>query len=147
MTAAGYARALVQYGIRKELIEPCDSNYTFSRLQHVLGLDQIDQAESRCIPLEKILRGLLDDAVRRGICLADTASRDLLHTELMGILTPPSREVCQKFAVLYKSNPKQATDWFYRFSKNTGVIRPQNEPRWKTPSDYGLLDISKQICV
>ena len=42
MTAAGYAHALVQYGIRKELIEPCDSNYTINRLQHVLGLDQID---------------------------------------------------------------------------------------------------------
>ena len=42
MTAAGYAHALVQYGIHKELIEPCDSNYSINRLQHVLGLDQID---------------------------------------------------------------------------------------------------------
>lgn len=58
MTAAGYAHALVQYGIRKELIEPCDSNYTINRHQYVLGLDQIDQAESRCISLEEILRRL-----------------------------------------------------------------------------------------
>lgn len=46
---------LVQYGIRKELIKLCNSNYTINRLQHVLGLDQIDQAESHCIPLEEIL--------------------------------------------------------------------------------------------
>lgn len=142
MTATGYVQSLVQYGIRKELIEPCDRSYTINRLQHVLQLDHIDEAESRCIPLEEILRGLLDDAVRRGICLADMASRDLLHTELMGILTPPPREVRQKFTSLYKSNPKQATDWFYKFSQNTGYVRPRENSHWRTFSEYGLMDIA-----
>ena len=45
-------------------------------------------------------------------------SRDLFDTKLMGILTPMPREVVAEFNKRYATNPKEATDWYFDFSKN-----------------------------
>ena len=95
--------------------------------------------------LEVILQGLLEDAVERGIIGEDITSRDLLDTKLMGVLTPPPREVRAKFASLYMQDARKATDWFYQFSQDTDYIRRyriQKDIRWKTATEYGNLDIT-----
>ena len=97
------------------------------------------------MPLEEILKGLLDDAVARGVCNDDITSRDLLDTKLMGVLTPPPREVRKKFSALYEQSPEAATDWYYRFSQDTDYIRSYRiakDMRWKTDTEYGKLDIT-----
>ena len=70
-----------------------------------LDLDSCEPAAPAEMPLEEILKGLLDDAVARGVCNDDITSRDLLDTKLMGVLTPPPREVRKKFSALYEQSP------------------------------------------
>lgn len=140
-----YISALIQYGLCKKLFEPCDKTYIANRIIEVLRLDGFQMEETRPLPLDEILRGLLADAVARGICGDDITSRDLLDTKLMGVLTPAPREVRQNFASLYAESPKAATDWFYRFSQDTDYIRRyriQKDIRWMTMTDYGTLDIT-----
>ena len=137
--------ALVQYGLDKKLIEPCDKAFIINQLLATQQLDSFEPAEVRPMPLEQILKGLTDDAVNRGIIEDDVTSRDLFDTKLMGILTPPPREVRSKFEALYDQSPKTATDWFYKFSQDTDYIRRyriQKDMRWKTVTDYGTLDIT-----
>ena len=137
--------ALVQYGLDKKLIEPCDKAFIINQLLSILQLDSYTPAESASMPLEVILRGLLENAVSRGVCKDDTTSRDLFDTKLMGILTPMPREVRSKFQELYAESPKAATDWFYKFSQDTDYIRRyriQKDLRWKTATEYGNLDIT-----
>ena len=137
--------ALVQYGLDKKLIEPCDKAFIINQLLTPQQLDSFEPAETRPMPLEVILKGLVDDAVNRGIIDDDATSRDLYDTMLMGILTPPPREVRSKFARLYAQDPKAATDWFYKFSQDTDYIRRyriQKDMRWKTATEYGNLDIT-----
>lgn len=137
--------ALVQYGLDKKLIEPCDKAFIINQLLATLQLDSFESAEIRPMPLEQILKGLADDAVNRGIIEDDITSRDLFDTKLMGILTPPPREVRSKFKDYYEQNPKMATDWFYKFSQDTDYIRRyriQKDMRWKTVTEYGTLDIT-----
>ena len=137
--------ALVQYGLDKKLIEPCDKAFIINQLLATQKLDSFEPAEVRPMPLEQILKGLTDDAVNRGIIEDDVTSRDLFDTKLMGILTPPPREVRSKFEALYDQSPKTATDWFYKFSQDTDYIRRyriQKDMRWKTVTDYGTLDIT-----
>ena len=137
--------ALVQYGLDKKLIEPCDKAFIINQLLATQQLDSFEPAEVRPMPLEQILKGLTDDAVNRGIIEDDITSRDLFDTKLMGILTPPPREVRSKFEALYDQSPKTATDWFYKFSQDTDYIRRyriQKDMRWKTVTDYGTLDIT-----
>ena len=140
-----YISALVQYGLCKKLFEPCDRTYIANRLLDALQLDEFEMEETRPLPLEEILKGLLDDAVRRGVCSDDTTSRDLLDTRLMGVLTPPPREVRKTFSALYEESPAAATDWFYRFCQDTDYIRRyriQTDMRWMTSTEYGNLDIT-----
>ena len=140
-----YITALVQYGIDKKLIEPCDKVFIINQLLTPLQLDSYEPAEIHAMSLEQILKGLTDYAVNRGIIADDITSRDLFDTKLMGILTPPPREVRSKFAALYKKSPEEATEWYYRFSQDTDYIRRyriQKDMRWKTATEYGNLDIT-----
>lgn len=145
MNVNTYITALVQYGLSKELFEPCDKAFIINQLLAILELNSYEAAETQVLPLEKILQGLLDDAVSRGVCNDDITSRDLFDTKLMGVMTPPPREVRSKFAALYSTSPEAATDWYYRFSQDTDYIRRyriQKDLRWKTATDYGNLDIT-----
>ena len=140
-----YISALVQYGIDKKLIEPCDKVFIINQLLSPLQLDSYEPAELRAMSLEQILNGLTDYAVNRGIIADDITSRDLFDTQLMGILTPPPREVRSRFAALYEKSPEDATEWYYRFSQDTDYIRRyriQKDMRWKTSTEYGNLDIT-----
>ena len=137
--------ALVQYGLDKKLIEPCDKAFIINQLLTPQQLDSFEPAEVRPMPLEQVLNGLTDDAVNRGIIENDITSRDLYDTKLMGILTPPPREVRGKFDALYAQSPKAATDWFYKFSQDTDYIRRyriQKDMRWKTVTEFGTLDVT-----
>ena len=137
--------ALVQYGLEKNLIEPCDKTFIINRLLEILGLDCYTPVEPEKHSLDAILGELLDDAVRRGVCQDDITSRDLFDTRLMGALTPAPREVRQNFFKLYEEDPKEATDWFYKLSQDTDYIRRyrvQKDLRWKTKTEYGNLDIT-----
>ena len=145
MNVDTYIASLIQYGLDRGLFESCDRTYMTNQLLQVLELDSFSPSESRAMPLEEILKGLLDGAVERGVCGDDITSRDLLDTKLMGILTPPPREVRKKFSALYEKSPEAATDWYYRFSQDTDYIRRyriQKDVRWKTATEYGNLDIT-----
>ena len=140
-----YITALINYGLNKGLFDPCDKAFMINGILEVLRLDSFEPAETRTMSLEEILQGLLEDAVARGVCADDITSRDLFDTKLMGILTPPPREVRGKFAALYEKSPEEATEWYYRFSQDTDYIRRyrvQKDMRWKTATEYGNLDIT-----
>ena len=140
-----YITALIQYGLNKGLFDPCDKAFMINGILEALKLESFEPAETRTMSLEEILQGLLEDAVARGVCADDITSRDLFDTKLMGILTPPPREVRSKFAALYEKSPEEATEWYYRFSQDTDYIRRyrvQKDMRWKTATEYGNLDIT-----
>lgn len=84
-----YLEALVNYALKKGLIEPGDEGFAFNRLLEVMGLDAAEDGAA-CAPaaLPEILAALTEDAVRRGICGESLTARDLFDTRLMGVLTP-----------------------------------------------------------
>ena len=112
MQVNSYISALIQYGLCKKLFEPCDKTYIANRIIEVMQLDEFQPQEIRQLPLEEILKGLVANAVERGVCGDDITSRDLFDTKLMGALTPAHHEVRKTFAELYAEKPEAATDWF-----------------------------------
>ena len=63
----------------------------------------------------------------------------------MAALTPMPREVIRTFREKYAADPKEATDWYYKFSGDTDYIRRYRiakDMRWKYESAYGQLDIT-----
>ena len=140
-----YIASLVQYGLNTGMIEECDKTYITNSILETLGIYEYVEAVPQEMPLEEILKGLLDYAVATGVCEEDITSRDLFDTKLMGILTPMPREVRKTFAKLYAESPVKATDWYYKLSQDTDYIRRyriKKDMRWKTTTKYGDLDIT-----
>ena len=137
---------LVGYALRTGLIEEYDRPWAVNELLKAMGMDAWEEpAETHERPLEDILKELLDDAAARGRIEDDTTNRDLFDTELMGRLTPRPSQVISEFRRRYQADPKDATDWFYRFSQDTDYIRRYRiarDVKWKAATPYGELDIT-----
>ena len=144
-----YIDALVSYAMNTGLAEPEDHLVLVNRLLELLNKPDYEPSDEPMLEdLEEILGGLLDYAVENGICGDDITSRDLFDTKLMGALTPMPREIRKTFAALYAESPEKATDWYYKFSQDTDYIRRYRiakDLRWKTATEYGMLDITVNL--
>lgn len=140
-------KKLVTYGLEKGLIEPSDKVWATNRLLEALSLDEYDKPkeEYKDIDLENTLAELLEYACENGLCEDTVVHRDLFDTKLMGLITPRPSEVERIFAEKKAISPQTATDWFYKFSRDTDYIRRyriSRDVKWKTSTEYGELDIT-----
>ncbi len=146
-------RKLTEYGIVTGLITEADRIYTTNRLLELFDLDepgetgeQDNQAEVTTEDLEGILAEMLDYAHESGMMPEDDiVHRDLFDTKIMGILTPRPSEVISTFHALYEKSPRQATDFYYKFSQDTDYIRRYRiakDMKWTAETEYGRLDIT-----
>ena len=141
-----YLDSLVQYALRTGLAQGADRRVLTNRLLDILRLDDYTPSDAPLIEdLEQILAGILDYACTRGLCEDNVTARDLYDTRLMGALTPLPHEVIAAFDRRYAVSPRDATDWYYRFSGDTDYIRRYRvakDVRWVYPSEYGDMDIT-----
>ena len=141
-----YLNSLVEYALKKELITADDRTFALNRLLEILRLDSYEEPQDApLVDLEAILKGLLDDAVSRGLIEDTVTDRDLFDTKLMGALTPYPHEVRRTFAEKYAISPEAATEYYYKFSRDTDYIRTYRiakDVRWKYASPYGEMDIT-----
>lgn len=137
---------LLGYAERRGLIEESDRTWAANRILDALHLSSWEEPETVPErPLEEILKELLDYAVSQGIVEDNVTARDLFDTELMGRLTPRPSAVIAAFREKYAVSPEAATDWYYRFSRDTDYIRTYRVARdvkWVTSTAYGDLDIT-----
>ncbi|MBR5579121.1 MAG: UDP-glucose--hexose-1-phosphate uridylyltransferase [Lachnospiraceae bacterium] len=140
-------KQLVNYGLKEGLLEKEDEIFTINSLLELLKLDEMEEVtcdfEEKA--LEEILAGILDYAVEKGIIEDDITSRDLFDTAVMSKLLPRPSEVIKKFWKLYEKSPKEATDFYYKFSQDTDYIRRYRvckDQKWVTPTEYGDIDIT-----
>ena len=138
--------ALVEYGVRNEMIEAEDRVWAINRMLEALDLREFEACEvGGEKPLEDILGRILDDAVARGVIEDGVVSRDLLDTRLMGILTPRPSQVRALFREKCSRDPREATDWYYALSQKSDYIRSYRiakDVKWVAPTAFGDLDIT-----
>ena len=149
---------LVDYAVEKGFVAEMEKAWAVNQVLDALQLDGIKErdeafAEGKLFGsmepegrLATLLDLLLDDAYARGVLKENSVVyRDLLDTEIMGRLTPRPAAVAEKFWQLYEKSPKEATDWYYGLSQDVNYIRRDRiakDVRWKSPTEYGELDIT-----
>lgn len=143
-------KQLVTYALDCGLIEKEDEIYCINRLLECLGLDEYSEPQTpvKKAELEEILASLLDFAAEKGIIKNDVTSRDLFDTKLMSVFVPRPSYVKDKFYALYEKSPEEATDFYYKFSRDTDYIRRyrvSKDLKWKSESEYGELDITVNL--
>lgn len=143
-------RKLTEYGIVTGLITEADRIYTYNRLLELFDLDELDEDDTdvtvKTEDLEEILAEMLSYAHDFGLMPEDDiVHRDLFDTKIMGLMTPRPSEVISTFHALYEKSPRQATDFYYKFSQDTDYIRRYRiarDMKWTADTEYGRLDIT-----
>lgn len=140
-------QTLIDYGKRCSLIAAEDEFVVRNLLIDVLGLGEWQECkgDGTADDIDLILKPLVDYAVEKGI-IEDTAnSRDLFDTKLMGVFTPMPREVNREFRKRYEKSPKEATEWYFDFSKKLNYVRAgriAKDLKWTYDCEFGTLDIT-----
>ncbi len=145
-----YIAQLINYAKKSGLIDSADEIYCRNRLLELLSLDAYE--EPAFLPdaeLEDILKGILDYAAEKGITPDSVVYRDLFDTKIMSIFVPMPSFVREKFWSLYNNeSPEAATSWYYKLSCDSDYIRRYRcarDMRWKTETEYGVLDITVNL--
>lgn len=141
-------RKLVKYGLLTGLIEKEDEIYTVNRLLELFELDEPGEdgdAAMTVEELEAVLKEMLDYACEKGMIEDSIVYRDLFDTKIMGLLTPRPSDVIRTFREKYDKDPAEATDYFYKLSRDTDYIRRyriEKDQKWISSTKYGDLDIT-----
>ena len=133
---------LVNYGCEKGLVDKLDRMLMINRLVEALELDEYVKPEEDIKPRD--LHLILEDFIALKGDLTN-AEKDLFDTKLMGLLTPPPSYVIRKFESLRNTSVKDATYWYYNFSKYTNYIRTDRiakDIKWNASTEYGDIDIT-----
>lgn len=153
---------LTDYGVRSGLVVQEDVTYTVNRLLELFGIDEYSAEDKESVSngssdemynkqdnlfdeLHDILGGMLDYAVEKGLIEDSGANRDLFDTKIMGLLTPPPSVVRKRFKDLYEKSAREATDYYYNFSKATDYIRTdriRKDEKWSSDTEFGTIDIT-----
>ena len=139
---------LIGYGLKKGLLEKEDIDYTRNKLLYTLclpsyeGNGEIGECKEE---LCDILSDIIGAARDKGLVSDSITEQDLFDTKVMDCLLGRPSEIVRKFDELLKKSPKEATDWYYDFSKATNYIREDRivkDVKWQADSPYGKLDIT-----
>ena len=147
-----YISALAQYAFDRGLIEENERIYSINMLLDVLKLDEYnpcddeDKVISLSSDLEAILQFIDDYACDRGLIEENSVVyRDLFDTRVMNCFVMRPSEVIRIFNEKYAVSPKEATDFYYEYSKNSDYIRTYRiakDIKWVYESEYGDIDIT-----
>ena len=147
-----YISALANYAVDRGLIEENERIYSVNMLLDVLKLDEYepdsdeDKVKELSGDLETVLRFIDDYAYEKGLIEENSVVyRDLFDTRVMNCFVKRPSEVIRIFNEKYAVSPKEATDFYYEYSKNSDYIRTYRiakDIKWVYKSEYGDIDIT-----
>jgi UDPglucose--hexose-1-phosphate uridylyltransferase len=140
---------LLQYGVKKQIIQESDIIYSKNLILRVLKLDdytestlEVENLDSPNIILDRILNWSFENGILEN---NSSVYRDLLDTEIMNCIMPRPSEIINKFEELYAESPQGATNYYYELSKSSNYIRMDRVSKnqvWKAETQYGNIDIT-----
>ncbi|MCR5000313.1 MAG: UDP-glucose--hexose-1-phosphate uridylyltransferase [Lachnospiraceae bacterium] len=146
MNISTLIKELVIYGRNTGLVDDADETYTINRLLELFGLNDYAPGDvSGVRRLDLILSDMLDYSIAEGLIEDTITQRDLFDTKIVGLITPPPSVVRRKFMNALASSPREATDYYYDFAKNTNYIRTdriKKDLKWSTDTEFGVIDIT-----
>ena len=140
---------LLAYAKKEGLVDIEDEVYTRNKLlelfeeqEYVEAKDDVKDNGDNGRPLSEILEDMLSVLFEKKIMPEDTITyKDLYDTKIMGLLTPAPSVIRREFARHLSNSPKEATDYYYDFSRATNYIRVDRIKKMKNGSHRQNLEI------
>ncbi len=142
---------LINFAIKKSLIEEYDTIYIRNGVYAALGIDGKEITDVLNEELETctdIVENIAAYAIEKKLIEDSVTEIDLFTTKIMGLVTPRPSEVKNKFFELYNSDKKSATDYFYKLSKDSNYImvdRVKQNVEWVTNTQYGDYNLTINV--
>lgn len=124
-----------------------DRLYLENRVIAMIGENSLSKAENRIVSESavELVDQLLVQAEKNQVIKDLQAERDMLEAQLMDLMTPPPSVVNAYFAQYYSKDPVQATDYFFKLSKDNDYIKTREIARniiFPVKTEYGELEIT-----
>lgn len=124
-----------------------DRLYLENRVIAMIGEDSLTKAEIRGVTESAVdlVEYLLLQAEKNKVITDLQAEKDMLEAQLMDLMTPPPSVVNAYFAQYYSKDPVQATNYFFKLSKENDYIRTREIARniiFPAETEYGDLEIT-----
>ncbi|MBX9124237.1 UDP-glucose--hexose-1-phosphate uridylyltransferase [Enterococcus sp. K18_3] len=124
-----------------------DRLYLENRVIAMIGENSLSKAENRIVSESavELVDQLLVQAEKNQVIKDLQAERDMLEAQLMDLMTPPPSVVNAYFAQYYSKDPVQATDYFFKLSKDNDYIKTREIARntiFPAKTEYGELEIT-----
>ncbi len=140
---------LINYGIKKGLIDNYDIDIVCNDILDILNLDDYTYSkkeieENLTYPVE-ILENILKWAVENNRIEDMNSIKDILDSKLMATMMPKQSELIRKFYELYKLSPEKSTDMYYKLSKESNYIRTsriEKNQAWLCKRPEGDIEIT-----
>ncbi|WP_207695396.1 galactose-1-phosphate uridylyltransferase [Enterococcus sp. DIV0212c] len=142
-TITDFVTLAIQAGGWMEL----DRLYLQNRVLAMIGeetLESVSPTEVKKTSLE-LLDELVAQAVKNGVVSEESAELEMIEAQLMDFLTPPPSVVNAFFAQHYEKDPADATDYFYKLSKENDYIKTRAIAKnivFPAETEYGQLEIT-----
>ena len=139
----------IQESLKIGDLNPIDEFYITNRLLDLLEIESYEKAEDLSgVPETRlaILDELVEYAVAEELIEDLAATRDVLSSKIMDLVTLRPSEVNEIFWKNYEINPKLATDTFFEMSKRNNYIKTreisQNIAYTYNHDEYGEIQIT-----
>lgn len=124
-----------------------DRLYLENRVIAMIGEDSLTKAEIRGVTESAVnlVEYLLLQAEKNKVITDLQAEKDMLEAQLMDLMTPPPSVVNAYFAQYYSKDPVQATNYFFKLSKENDYIKTREIARniiFPAETEYGDLEIT-----
>lgn len=148
---------LILFGIQNGFIDPIDEvlvrnkvlealkieDYTiFNKAKRDEFLKYVSTLEFPCEILDNITEWAGENGILKENILV---FKDLLNSQLMGIIVPRTSQITKEFWEKYKNKKEDATKYFYEVSQKSNYIRTDRIAKnmaFKYKSKYGELEIT-----
>ena len=124
-----------------------DRLYLENRVLAMIGEDSLEKAEVQLVSQSavELVDRLLVQAEDNQVLTNPSTNKELLEAQLMDLMTPPPSVVNAYFAQYYSKDPVQATDYFFKLSKDNDYIKTREIARnivFPARTEYGELEIT-----
>ncbi|MFT9485817.1 MAG: UDP-glucose--hexose-1-phosphate uridylyltransferase [Tepidibacillus sp.] len=140
-------QALVTQALSVQLINIEDEIYARNQILSILALNDFPEEVKLDIDLD--IPGLLDVivnfAVEKGIVDDLQAEKEILSAKIMNVFLPRPSDVNKEFYEKYSKDPAEATNYFYKLSRNSNYIQTKSIAKninYVTETPFGELDIT-----
>ena len=139
----------IESAIADNLIHEQDKRYTKNRLLFLVGKKECEEKTESNVEKRKnrleLLDLLIEEAIKNHVISDVPHEKDQLSARIMDLVTPLPSAVNQLFMNKYSESPKNATDYFFRLSKENDYIKTRaisQNIAFSHETEFGELEIT-----